>query len=503
MKAERKHSRFVPKEERPPELYGKKAAGAFEENEEKTLQMQEAEFVAKLRLKEEAANHGPMAPKAVMPNHLETTYNVKSVYPFTGEGGLGGDGVYIGRDLYGAAFCFDPFVLYSKEDQDGQRILNDSSMIIAGDKGSGKSSLVKTYVERNLLFGRHAAIVDPDGEYGGLARVFGVEPLRIEPFGEIRLNPLDPRIAGTEGKDERFIRAKQSGLLRGIIELMHRGQQMTSEHGAALDLALTEVNRDAQNRTGETTIPQLIDKLMYPSEDMAESIRMTPNQLLSYSRSTALDLKRFVDGDLAGMFDAPTSKSINLDQPLVVADLSAIPQEPDSVAIVMAFTSSWMQGMWAKDDGKQRIFVMDEAYKVLANENIGVHAQSSWKGGRKKGQQNIAVVQHLEDFSSVGDDGSRTAKLARGLLADSPTKVIYHQDTTVLENLQSTLRLTSTERAFVGAAAPGRALWKVGDRHSFAVEHRRSPFEESFSNTNKRMEGSQDEEQVIFEQELH
>ena len=32
-----------------------------------------------------------------------------------GEGGLGGRGVYIGREIYsGAAFCFDPFVLYEQ-----------------------------------------------------------------------------------------------------------------------------------------------------------------------------------------------------------------------------------------------------------------------------------------------------------------------------------------------------------------------------------------------------
>src|SRR2546423_15434025 len=44
--------------------------------------------------------------------HRATTATAEAIYPFVAEGGLGGRGVYIGRDLYGGSFCFDPFELY-------------------------------------------------------------------------------------------------------------------------------------------------------------------------------------------------------------------------------------------------------------------------------------------------------------------------------------------------------------------------------------------------------
>jgi len=60
------------------------------------------------------------------------------------DGGLGGRGVFIGRDSSGGAFCYDPWVLY------GDGMLDDPNAIVLGKLGQGKSSLVKAV---------HAALV--------------------------------------------------------------------------------------------------------------------------------------------------------------------------------------------------------------------------------------------------------------------------------------------------------------------------------------------------------
>ena len=49
------------------------------------------------------------------PGHRATTAHVQAAYPFVAEGGLGGRGAYIGRDVYGGSFCYDPWELYGKE----------------------------------------------------------------------------------------------------------------------------------------------------------------------------------------------------------------------------------------------------------------------------------------------------------------------------------------------------------------------------------------------------
>jgi type IV secretory pathway VirB4 component len=91
---------------------------------------------------------------AERPGMRVTTRHGQAIYPFMAAGGLGGRGVFIGRDSGGGAFCFDPWVLY------GQGALDDPNVIVLGKLGQGKSALVKTLLWRMLLFGRRAFVLD-------------------------------------------------------------------------------------------------------------------------------------------------------------------------------------------------------------------------------------------------------------------------------------------------------------------------------------------------------
>ncbi len=126
------------------------------------------------------------------PAHEATTRHLGALYPFLSEPGLGfgavgaGDGgVVVGRDLLGSTFAYDPFELYQRGH------LTNPNMVVIGQIGRGKSAFVKTYLWRLAVFGRRAWVVDPKGEYGALARAWGVEPVALRPGGAIRLNPLD------------------------------------------------------------------------------------------------------------------------------------------------------------------------------------------------------------------------------------------------------------------------------------------------------------------------
>ncbi len=124
---------------------------------------------------------------AQRPAHRFTTRHAQAIYPFTASGGLGGEGVFIGRDASGGAFCFDPWVLYASG------ALDDPNAIVLGKLGQGKSALVKTLLWRMLLFGRRAFVLDVKREYGALCDAVGVTPISLVPGGGVRLNPLASR----------------------------------------------------------------------------------------------------------------------------------------------------------------------------------------------------------------------------------------------------------------------------------------------------------------------
>ena len=78
---------------------------------------------------------------AERPGHRCTTRHAQAIYPFVAAGGLGGRGVFIGRDSSGGAFCYDPWVLYA--DGDARRSERDRArQARAGQERAGQDAAV-------------------------------------------------------------------------------------------------------------------------------------------------------------------------------------------------------------------------------------------------------------------------------------------------------------------------------------------------------------------------
>jgi hypothetical protein len=85
-----------------------------------------------------------------------------------------------------------------------------------------------------------------------------------------------------------------------------------------------------------------------------------------------------------------------------------------------------------------------------------------------------------------GGRDSEQVRLARGLLSDSATKVIFRQPAAELALVRDLCQLSERETAVVGGLPKGSALWKVGNR-SFQVEHVLSAREREITWTDERM----------------
>jgi hypothetical protein len=201
-----------------------------------------------------------------------------------------------------------------------------------------------------------------------------------------------------------------------------------------------------------------------------------------------------VHGDLAGMFDGPTTPGLDLSAPLVVLDLSALYTSP-ALGILMACATAWLQAALARtasagggSDGwsRQLFLVVDESWAILSNLGVARWLQASWKLSRAFGVSNVAILHRVTDLHSVGASDSEQVALAKGLLADSETRVIYAQSPGELAVASDLLSLSSTEAALLPQLRRGVALWKVG-QGSFLVQHRLSNLERSLVNTDGAM----------------
>lgn len=407
--------------------------------------------------------------------HSATTAHLCAAYPFIADGGPGRPGVYIGRDAYGGAFAYDPWLLYPE-------VLQGPNMLVLGAIGSRKSTFVKTYLYRQVLHGRQAWVLDPKGEYGPLAHSLGLTPIALHPGGEYRLNPITRR-GGPEG---------QLSLLRSVAGAALR-RELGPEEDAGLRVALAQVNEERGDR--EPTLPDVVEALLHPREAMVAGVSAPgAEDLAAACRQAALALQRLCAGDLRGMFDGETSAGIDLDAALVVIDLSAV-RDSAALGILMACAGAWQQAILgerkraAEEEGvatPQMISVVEEGWRLTGHIGAAEWLQENWKLCRGWGIQNVLVVHRLSDLGASGEEGSREARIAEGLLADADTIVVHRQSPDQAEAMRAGLGRSRSEAELVISARPGEALWVVG-RRSFLVSHRISRIERPLVFTDWRM----------------
>jgi type IV secretory pathway VirB4 component len=398
-----------------------------------------------------------------LPLHQATTAHLCSVFPLIAESGPAVGGPYLGTNVLagGAAFRFDPFTAYAAG------LITNPNMLICGEPGTGKSATAKCFVNRACgVFGRWVTIVDPKGEYAELAAHLGLDHIRLRPGGSVHLNPLDPGpIEGLADRDE--IARRRAQMVAALLGCLLR-RDLSPLEDAALGWACAHLDHGRRRRP--PTLGDLAAVLAEPTEPMAERARCSVDELARQVQPLTYGLGKLLDRSLKGMFDGPTNVDLDWNGPGLVIDLSAVHQDPDALAVVLVCVTAWLQAVLARPDGPPRIQLLDEAWALLASERTSRYLQSCWKLGRSYGVANVAVVHRLSDLRAQADDGTATAKVAAGLLADTQTRVLFRQASDQVDDAQRLLGLTTTEAAVLGRLCRGRAIWKTG-AHTAVVQH--------------------------------
>ncbi|HEY5274820.1 MAG TPA: ATP-binding protein [Acidimicrobiales bacterium] len=405
-----------------------------------------------------------------LPPHEATTAQLGAIYPGMLAPSPPLDQVFIGRELSGELFCHDPFELYRLG------ALTNPNMIVLGQIGRGKSALVKTFLYRQAAFGRRVIVIDPKGEYAPLASALGCQSLKLAPGGALRLNPLAFDEAAKNREERRRVSlSAATAIVEAVVDrVLAPGETL------AIELAWDQVAEG-----GTPSLPALARALLDPERAAALRLGSSPAELRAEGRLVAFELRRFMTGELAGIFDGLGSNGLVLDVPALVLDFSAIYRSP-ALGPAVACLQMALEAKLRAGTGAQTIFVVDEAWAVLVNPGTARFLQASFKLARTYGVANLVVAHRVSDLSSLGATGSVVANLAGGLLADCETVVCYAQGEAEIAECTSALGLSAAEASFVRSLRRGAALWHVGSsRH--VVDHRLSPFEHTFVDTDQAM----------------
>ncbi len=341
------------------------------------------------------------------------------------DAGSGLDGIPLGTLAGGASFALDPFDLY------GAGLVVNPNVVVAGAIGVGKSTVVKMMVDRALRRGRRAVIVDPKGEYGALASRYGYRAVAL----------------GRDGWCDPFLDAQDGRSLARAMIASAQGQPLTDEQHFAFDEAWETVGRTRPRRV---------------MRSLAEALRGSLDDPASPGRSLALTLRRFVDGDLAGLFDGD-DEPLTLDGDLVVLDLSA---QWSGDAMAVAALSAVAAAQRVAAASRAGYVVLDEAWALLSDPHALAWLRGSWKLARARGVSHVLVVHRWGDVAAVGDEGSAQRERARGLLRECETTWLFRQPPDEARDVAAALSLSALEQRTLSELGRGEALVRFGAHRS-------------------------------------
>ncbi len=286
--------------------------------------------------------------KLRLPRHQDTSATLAGAYPFLAEGGLGPDGVFVGQDLYsGGSFVYDPWVLYARG------LITAPNLVLAGIVGSGKSSLAKSLYTRSLPFGRRVYVPgDPKGEHTAVAEAVGGKAIVLGHGLAARLNPLDEgyRPAGmSEESWASTVSARRRDLIGALAETVLTRPLTPLEH-TSIDTALTEVVRG----NDVPILPMVVDHILAPTSESDVDGRLAED-----GRLVGHALLRLVSGDLAGLFDGPSTVTFDPTLPMISLDLSRVTENSTLMSVLMTCSSAWMESALLDRNGGQRWCIYD------------------------------------------------------------------------------------------------------------------------------------------------
>lgn len=405
--------------------------------------------------------------------HQDTSTALAGGYPFLAEGGLGADGVYVGTDLYsGAAFCFDPWVLYARG------VLTAPNMVLAGIVGSGKSALAKALTTRSIAFGRRVYVPgDAKGEWTSVAQRVGGAAIELGHGLTARLNPLDEGNRPTNVSDDQW-RAQVSARRRDLVGALTEtvlGRSLTPVEHTAIDVAL----RAAVAAARVPVLPMVVDRLLTPDPG-------PDPRLVEDGRMAGHALRRLVAGDLQGLFDGPSTVRFDPGLPMVSLDLSRVADNDALLSVLMTCASAWMESALADPAGGQRWVVYDEGWRLMSQPALLRRMDAQWRLARHFGLANLLIFHKLSDLDTVGDAGTATRALASSLLANAEVRVIYRQESDQLGATAAALGLTGTERGLLPTLGVGQGLWRIKE-HAYAVNNTLTRAELRVFDTSRRM----------------
>lgn len=311
--------------------------------------------------------------------------------------------------------------------------LSNPNILVLGTSGGGKSYAIKLVLMREFMEGVHINIIDPQGEYTDLVKMFNGKTIRIAPDSDNIINPFDLM---SQTLDE-----KKLSLLAFFRVMLG---ELTEPQRAILDDAIDHT----YDEKGITKDPKTWSKDPPVLEDLYnEVLPLTrSNKEIIYKPSMAIvnRMKSYVFGPLRFLNQ---QTKLNLDNRMISFDLRDAPEIGKGTLMFLILEYVYTQ---MKESKVRKMLVIDEAWTVLSAGEQAEYILKLVKTCRKFNLSLVMLTQDVEDIL--------ISRAGRAVLTNTATKLLLKQDTAVINNMTEYFHFNDAEIRFLKTATTGTAL---------------------------------------------
>ena len=410
--------------------------------------------------------------------------SVANLFPFNYSGKTDPYGFYIGKDRYGSNIIVD--LDRRAEDK------TNSSVLILGNSGEGKSYLLKLLLTNIIESGKSVICLDPEHELVDLSRNLGGCFVDLM-SGQYVINPLEPKVwdvDGEEADDEDTPaafrqRTRLSQHISFLKDFFRAYKDFSDRHIDVIELMLERLYRergmnDLTNfaQLKPTDYPTLSDlyaviEEAYQNYD-AEPNALYPRELL---QEVLLGLHSMCVGAESKFFNGHTN--ITSDRFLVFG-VKGLLQGSSSVKDAMLFNVlSYLSDKLLTEGGTAA--ALDELYIWLSSPTTVEYIRNTLKRVRKKDSSLIMASQNLEDFDIPG-----VRELTRPLFAIPTHQFIFNCGAVDKKFYMNNLQLEPSEYELIRHPQRGVCLYKCGVERFLLEVHAPKYKEELFGDAGGR-----------------
>jgi len=376
--------------------------------------------------------------KSVMPickNQLNMKRNIptgalSAFFPFTSQFlQIDNNGIWLGLNKNNVPVIRDIFTL-----------ANSNGVILAGS-GAGKSYTAKLMISRHLLNGTGVIIIDPQSEYGALAKEYDGELITISKNSETIINPLD--LMGHEYDDKRLSLLDLFSVMLGDLSEI---QKAVIDRAIGSMYAKKGITADSSTWNKK---PPILGDLLSELKNMAQKSSGMESETY---RSLISRLTMYV----TGVFNF-LNKQTNLKfgKQFVCFNIGTMPKQVKPVIMFLILDYVYMK---MKTDKGRKLLIIDEAWSLLQRTQEEGYIFEIVKTCRKYRMGLLLITQDVADLLG--------SKAGNALLSNSSYTFLLRQNPSVIDQVVRTFRLSPTEKEKLLTAMVGEGLLIVENDHT-------------------------------------